>query len=38
VNERREPATSPQKTLIVTETQAAVIESLRTGKPVNIGG
>jgi predicted dehydrogenase len=38
VNEKREPATSPQKTLIVTETQAAVIESLRTGRPVNIGG
>lgn len=38
INENREPNTSPQKTLIVTETQAAVIESLRTGQPAQVGG
>lgn len=37
INEKREPNTSPQKTLVVTETQAAVIESLRTGQPMEIG-
>ena len=36
VAEKREPQTSPARTLIVTETQAAVIESLRTGQPINI--
>ena len=36
VNEKREPDTSPQKTLSVMETQAAVIESLKTGMPVAI--
>ena len=34
IAEHREPETSPQQTLIVTETQAAVIESLRTRQPV----
>ncbi len=34
VLENREPQTSPQKTLVVTEAQAAVIESLKTGLPV----
>jgi len=37
VNEQREPQTSPRNTLIVTEAQAAVIESLKTGQPVQIG-
>lgn len=31
---QREPQTSPQRTLIIAETQAAVIESLRTKQPV----
>jgi predicted dehydrogenase len=34
---QREPQTSPQNTLIITETQAAVMESLKTGQPVKIG-
>jgi predicted dehydrogenase len=34
IAENREPQTSPERTLIVTETQAAVIESLRTRQPV----
>lgn len=32
-----EPQTSPRNTLIVTETQVAVIESLRTGQPIRVG-
>ncbi|MSP12091.1 MAG: Gfo/Idh/MocA family oxidoreductase [Chloroflexi bacterium] len=35
--DKREPQTSPQRTLMVTEAQAAVIESLRTRQPVMIG-
>jgi predicted dehydrogenase len=38
IAEQREPQTSPQNTLIVTETQAAVMESLRTGQPVKVIG
>ncbi len=34
IADTREPMTSPQRTLIVAETQAAVIESLRTKQPV----
>jgi predicted dehydrogenase len=34
--EKREPETSPRNTLIVTEAQAAVIESIKTGQPVEI--
>lgn len=37
IAEQREPQTSPRNTLIVTETQAAVMESLKSGKPVAIG-
>lgn len=37
VLEKREPQTSPQNTLVVTETQVAVIESARSGKPIRIG-
>jgi predicted dehydrogenase len=33
IAEQREPQTSPRNTLIVTETQAAVIESLRSSQP-----
>ncbi len=36
IQEKREPLTSPRNTLIVTETQAAVIESLKSGQPVNV--
>ncbi|CAG0944134.1 myo-inositol 2-dehydrogenase / D-chiro-inositol 1-dehydrogenase [Anaerolineae bacterium] len=38
IREQREPQTSPQNTLIVTETQAAVIESLKIGLPVKVTG
>jgi len=38
IRENREPQTSPQNTLSVTETQAAVMESLRTGQPVKVAG
>lgn len=34
IQEQREPQTSPQNTLYVTETQVAVIESLKTQQPV----
>lgn len=34
IADTREPMTSPRRTLIVAETQAAVIESLRTKQPV----
>ena len=37
IAEKREPQTSAQNTLVVTEVQAAVIESLKTGQPVKIG-
>jgi predicted dehydrogenase len=36
IQEKREPQTSAQNTLIVTEAQAAIIESLKTGLPVKI--
>ena len=38
VSEGREPATSPQRCLPIAEAQAAVMESLRTGQPVNLAG
>ena len=38
VTEGREPLTSPRRCLPVAEAQAAVIESLRTGHPVSLGG
>jgi predicted dehydrogenase len=36
VHNEREPMTSPQRTLIVAETQAAVIESLAKGTPIKV--
>jgi len=36
IAEKREPQTSAQNTLVVTEAQAAVIESLKSGLPVAI--
>ncbi|MBI3941697.1 MAG: Gfo/Idh/MocA family oxidoreductase [Chloroflexi bacterium] len=37
IQDRRESMTSPQRTLLVTETQAAVIESVHTRQPVMVG-
>lgn len=37
IHEQREPQTAPQNTLCVTETQLAVIESLKIRQPVVIG-